>query len=120
MRLLGVTLENYIGIYNGTGQEIITIDFTKATHHIIAIQGHNGSGKSTLLKSLTPFADDNSSFIPGKKASKLISYEYNGIKYDIQYIHDIKSDGSRETTKAQLWKNGMIMNPNWNVSNCKD
>ena len=29
MRLLGVTLKLY-RIYNGTGQEIITIDFTKS------------------------------------------------------------------------------------------
>ena len=120
MKILKLELCNYIGIYNGIGREYINIDFAKSTHRIIAIEGHNGSGKSTILKALNPFPDDSSNFIPGKKASKSISYLHNGVVYLIVYVHEVKEDGTRETTKGQIYKNGMILNPSWNVTNCKE
>ena len=54
MRLIYIRLENYIGIYNGRGDNILEVDLSQSTSNIIIIRGSNGSGKSTLLKALSP------------------------------------------------------------------
>ena len=77
MRLLHIELENYIGIYNGTGKRKISFNFENAKR-IIAIRGMNGSGKSTLLKALNPFPDPLSAIIPGVAGRKTLVYEASG------------------------------------------
>ena len=65
MKLLSIRLENYIGIYNGRGDNILEVDLSQSTSNIVIIRGSNGSGKSTLLKALSPLQDDNNAIIPG-------------------------------------------------------
>ena len=76
MKIAGIHLENYIGIYNGMGLREITIDFSIGSHRTVVIRGDNGSGKSTIMKSLSIFPDGNEMFIPGEPAKKEINYSF--------------------------------------------
>lgn len=122
MKLLSIRLENYIGIYNGRGDNILEVDLSQSTSNIVIIRGTNGSGKSTLLKALSPIQDDNSAIIPGLEGKKTLRYLYNNELYEILYIHPAKADGSRGQVKMQVYKgmNRVELNPTWNVTSGKD
>lgn len=122
MKLLSIRLENYIGIYNGRGDNILEVDLSQSTSNIVIIRGSNGSGKSTLLKALSPLQDDNTAIIPGMEGKKTLRYLYNGEIYEILYIHPVKNDGSRGQVKMQVYKgmNRVELNPTWNVTSGKD
>lgn len=124
MKYGSIYLSNYIGIYNGMKLNDIFIDFTKCRHRITIIRGDNGSGKSTLSKSLSLFPDSNDAFIPGLPAKKEITLIDNDVVYKLVFVHDIKSNGERDTTKAYITKtfNGTAieLNENGNVSSYKD
>ena len=122
MKLLSIRLENYIGIYNGRGDNILEVDLSQSTSNIVIIRGSNGSGKSTLLKALSPLQDDNTAIIPGMEGKKALRYLYNGEVYEILYIHPVKTDGSRGQVKMQVYKgmNRVELNPTWNVTSGKD
>ena len=86
MRLRHLHLENYVNIYNGLGLSSIDIDFTKCSHKLLVIKGDNGSGKSSIIKTIHPFMDDSTVFIPDKDVKKFISYFLNdGTILDITY-----------------------------------
>lgn len=120
MKILYVKLENYIGIFNGRGDNVLEIDLSHTTTPIIVIKGHNGSGKSTLLKALNPMPDSNDQFIPGAEAKKTLVYQINTGIVRIEYFYPIKKDGSRATTKAQVFKNSEPLNLTNNVSDAKE
>ena len=124
MKFTSIYLLNYIGIYNGMGLYELQIDFTKCRNRVTVIRGDNGSGKSTLMKSLSLFPDPNDAFIPGMPAKKEIVLIDNQTFYKIVFIHDIKSNGDRETTKAYITKTFgteiVELNPNGNVTSFKD
>lgn len=122
MKLLSIRLENYIGIYNGRGDNILEVDLSQSTSNIVIIRGFNGSGKSTLLKALSPLQDDNTAIIPGMEGKKTLRYLYNGEVYEILYVHPVKNDGSRGQVKMQVYKgmNRVELNPTWNVTSGKD
>lgn len=122
MKLLSIRLENYIGIYNGRGDNILEVDLSQSTSNIVIIRGPNGSGKSTLLKALSPLQDDNTAIIPGLEGKKTLRYLYNGEVYEILYVHPVKTDGSRGQVKMQVYKgmNRVELNPTWNVTSGKD
>lgn len=120
MKILYVKLENYIGIFNGRGDNVLEIDLSHTTTPIIVIKGHNGSGKSTLLKSLNPMPDSNDQFIPGAEAKKTLVYQINTDIVRIEYLYPVKKDGSRATTKAQVFKNNEPLNLTNNVSDAKE
>ena len=124
MKLRYLELGNYIGIYNGLGLNKIAIDFTKCKNNLTVIKGDNGCGKSTLYRSLSPLPDSNEMFIPNANAYKIIEYYDNGIIYRIQYKHNVKDNGDRETTKGYIKKiignQEIELNPNGNISACKD
>ena len=122
MKLLSIRLENYIGIYNGRGDNILEVDLSQSTSNIVIIRGSNGSGKSTLLKALSPLQDDNTAIIPGLEGKKTLRYLYNGEVYEILYVHPVKNDGSRGQVKMQVYKgmNRVELNPTWNVTSGKD
>ena len=122
MKLLSIRLENYIGIYNGRGDNILEVDLSQSTSNIVIIRGSNGSGKSTLLKALSPLQDDNTAIIPGLEGKKTLRYLYNSEVYEILYIHPVKTDGSRGQVKMQVYKgmNRVELNPTWNVTSGKD
>lgn len=124
MRITYIRLENYIGIYNGRGDEVLEIDLSQNVNPIVIIRGTNGSGKSTLLKSLTPINDDSNAIVPGVTGRKIIRYLHNGITYEIEYVHPIDKEGKRKQTRGQVYKYGPNgkeeLNPTWNVSSAKD
>lgn len=124
MRITYIRLENYIGIYNGRGDEVLEIDLSQNVNPIVIIRGTNGSGKSTLLKSLTPINDDSNAIVPGVTGRKVMRYLHNGITYEIEYIHPIDKEGKRKQTRGQVYKYGPNgkeeLNPTWNVSSAKD
>lgn len=124
MRFGFISLTNYIGIYQGLGLNYIEIDFTKCKYRTVIIKGDNGSGKTTLQKALDVFPDGNDSFIPGLPAKKEVVLIDNETLYKLVFIHGIKNNGERDTTKAYISKiiNGYIteLNPNGNVGSYKD
>lgn len=124
MKFASIHLENYIGIYNGMGLHEITIDFTRGSHRNIIIRGDNGSGKSTLMKALSVFPDGNENFIPNLPAKKEIVLIDGNIFYTLTFVHNVKTNGQREVTKAYILKNagGILtqLNENGNVSSFKD
>ena len=120
MKILYVKLENYIGIFNGRGDNVLEIDLSHTTTPIIVIKGHNGSGKSTLLKALNPMPDSNDQFIPGAEAKKTLVYQINTDIVRIEYLYPVKKDGYRATTKAQVFKNNEPLNLTNNVSDAKE
>ena len=124
MKFLSIYLSNYIGIYNGMGLYEIHIDMTRCKNRITIIRGDNGSGKSTLSKAMNLFPDPNDSFIPGMIARKEIILTDHDILYKLVFIHGIKQNGERDTTKAYITKtfNGTAveLNENGNVSSYKD
>ena len=125
MRLWGLKLVNFIGIYNGCGREQITIDFSKCKNNILVIKGDNGSGKSTLFKALNPFSDPTTALVPGKNAAKIISYLMNdGSIVHIEYLYKMSSTGIRTSTchvKKEIPGAGITdMNPNGNVKDAKE
>lgn len=124
MRITYIRLENYIGIYNGRGDDVLEIDLSQNVNPIVIIRGTNGSGKSTLLKSLTPINDDSNAIVPGVTGRKIIRYLHNGITYEIEYVHPIDKEGKRKQTRGQVYKYGPNgkeeLNPTWNVSSAKD
>ena len=124
MKFLSIYLSNYIGIYNGMGLYDIHIDMTRCRNRITIIRGDNGSGKSTLSKAMNLFPDPSDAFIPGMAARKEIILQDGLTMYKLVFIHGIKSNGDRETTKAYITKtfNDTIveLNENGNVTSYKD
>lgn len=124
MRFLSIKLVNYIGIYNGMGLYNIDIDMTKCRHKMTIIRGENGSGKSTLSKAMGLFPDPNDAFIPGMPARKEIVLQDGNTLYKLVFIHGIKQNGDRDTTKAYITKTfndvAVELNENGNVSSYKD
>lgn len=125
MRIEFIALDNYIGIFNGTGKRHIEFDFTQCKN-VIAIRGFNGSGKSTLMRTLNPFPDSNEMLIPGLEAHKRIIYLKNEFRYIIDIIYPLKNNGERATSKVSIlklnWSTGeqWTINPNGNVSEAKE
>lgn len=121
MKFLNIKLTGYIGIYQGMGLNQIEIDFTKAKHRLIILKGANGSGKSTLQQAINPLPDSNNFFINGVSAKKEIILQDKDIIYKIVYNHPIKNgSGDRDTTKGYIYKNGILLNPNGNISDAKN
>ena len=127
MLLRRLRLVNYGGIYNGMGLYEIDIDFTRCKNRLILIKGDNGTGKSTIENALKPLPDENSSFIQGRDACKEIEYfdEFTNIIYKIQFYHEYKSNGTRNT-KGYIQKiivstgNITELNPSGNITSCKN
>ena len=124
MKFASIYLSNYIGVYNGMGLYEIHIDMTKCKNRITIIRGDNGSGKSTLAKAMNLFPDPNDSFIPGLPARKEIILVDGDIFYKLSFIHGIKPNGERDTTKAYITKTfndqAIELNENGNVTSYKD
>ena len=124
MKFASIYLSNYIGVYNGMGLYEIHIDMTKCKNRITIIRGDNGSGKSTLSKAMTLFPDPSDAFIPGLPARKEIVLVDGETFYKLSFVHGVKPNGERETTKAYITKTfqdqAVELNENGNVTSYKD
>ena len=115
MRMIKFTMYGYKRLLPGLGKDNITIEF-KNTNIINIINGPNGIGKSTILNAMTPLPDTNDNFVDGKDAGKMFIYD-NG--YSIHIQNQVKN-GTRQTSKAFISKNGIELNPTGNISSYKD
>lgn len=125
MFIKDIELINYVGIYNGIGIDDLYIDFSKSNKGLYIIIGDNGSGKSTLLNAISPLPEENSSFIKGRQAEKLITLIHDNIYYKIHFIHPVDSKGNRVTGKIYMIKvlpdgTELNMNPNGNITSYKE
>ena len=120
MKYLTIRLENYIGIYNGSGLESIEIDLTKSTNKIVLISGQNGTGKSTIMNAINLLPDGNDNFVPLKNASKYLRLTDGANIYEVTFTHPVDKNGNRQVTKVSFMKNGVELNPNGNVGSYKD
>lgn len=125
MRFTRLILEGYIGIYHGLHTDKIDIDLHQCTHRILLIRGENGSGKTTIFNAMTVLPDSNDQFIPGMPASKYAEIYDNGTIYQMNFIHPVRADGTREPTKAYIKRcfpgqQPVELNPNGNVTSYKD
>ena len=116
MKITYIKLENFIGIYAGTGKKSIEIDFTKKNKNkIIMLLGKNGSGKTTLMSALSPMRgtnDDRADFIiEGENGYKEIHINNNKDKYVIKHFYGKNSSKN----KSFITKNGEELNENGNV-----
>lgn len=118
MRITGLTLMGYIGIYNGLGLREITIDLSKARYKICLIAGPNGTGKSTIIKALNLLPDPNTCFIPNQNASKTLTVEHQDVVYQLS-ITSVCNNGKR-TNEGHIFKNGIDLNPNGNITSYKE
>ena len=120
MKFLHIKLVGYVGLYAVMGLETMEIDFTKCKHNAILIHGKNGSGKSTLMNALNPFPDSSSMYMPNRDAEKHLVISHERDIYEIHIFSKCKANGTRETTKAYVLKNGCELNENGNVNSFKD
>lgn len=124
MRLLDIKLGNYNGIKSGTGLDELYIDLRNCRNNVLLIRGKNGGGKSTLLQAMSPFPDNNNSFIEGKNAYKELTYLLDNIIYHIVFTHNLSNNGKRNPPKAFIQKiteNGPLeLNPTGNITQYKE
>ena len=124
MKYTYLKAHGYKGFFAKLGTLDIELDLSQCTHKIVLIEGENGYGKSTLINILHLMPDDSSSFIDGEPGYKELWVNDYDINYKACIKHNIKSNGSRDTTKAYLYRlNGDMwedLNPNGNISSYKD
>jgi ABC-type cobalamin/Fe3+-siderophores transport system ATPase subunit len=91
MKIAYIKLENFIGIYNGSGRLKFELDFTKTISNNVRVllSGPNGCGKTTLLSCLHPFSgtmDGRSEIIlPDRDGYKEIHFIKGEDKYIIKH-----------------------------------
>lgn len=116
MKITYIKLENFIGIYAGTGRKILEIDFEKKNNNkIIMLLGKNGSGKTVLLSSLTPMRSNNDErdnfIIEGENGYKEVHITNNKDKFIIKHFYGKSSTKN----KSFITKNGTELNENGNI-----
>ena len=121
-----IRLENYIGIYSGTGRTEIEINFpdpASLKSRIYMFMGENGSGKSTLLSALHPFAGiydsrDDQFIRKGFDGRKEIDITVGDKVYNI--VHIYKNSLKKSKTHCYISLDGEELNPNGGVNSFKD
>jgi len=120
MKFLNVTLQGFIGLYNGLNVTKIDLDFTKCKNNICVISGPNGVGKSTIINALNIFPDPLDNLVPNMEAFKHIVFTDMTNMYEIHISYPIDKNGNRGVTKASFIKNGDQLNPNGNITSYKE
>ena len=112
MRITYLRMENLKSILAGMGKNKVEIDFSKGKNNKILLLGSNGSGKSIILSSASPYRGTNDNRpvepIEGKTGKKIIHFEHNGDKYEIEHFYG-------KNNKSYIKKNGKELNENGNI-----
>lgn len=115
MKIKKLYLKNFIGIYAGLGLKEITIDFNNSENNMIMIIGNNGTGKSLILSQLNPYRTSNdirkNQIIEGEKGLKEITFDRNGVIYDIKHHYGKNSSQNKSFIK----KDGKELNENGGI-----
>lgn len=126
MKILELTLKNFLPILAGIGKEEIHLNLRDSTNLISVFIGKIGSGKTYILSHLQPFStvgtldvrNSDDPIIEGKDGKKVIVYEKDNHEYII--THDYHWTGKTHTKKSYIEKDGVELNENGNSSSFKD
>ena len=126
MRIVELTLTNFLPILAGTGKETIHLDLRDSKELINVLIGKIGSGKTYILSHLQPFStvgtldvrNQDDPIIPERDGKKVIVYEKDNHEYII--THDYIWSGKNHTKKSYIEKDGVELNENGNTSSFKD
>lgn len=113
MKITRMYLENFIGIYAGTGRTQLDVDFTKGDNQIIVLSGKNGSGKSTFMSLCHPLRGtlDNRSdiIIPGELGHSICEMILDdGRKCVTEHYYGKKNKSFISVDGKELNENGSI------------
>ena len=126
MKILELTLTNFLPILSGMGKETVTIDLRNDSELINVFIGKVGSGKTYLLSHLQPFAtvgtldvrNSDDPIIKEKDGKKVIIYEKDNHEYII--THDYLWTGKTHSKKSYIEKDGVELNENGNSNSFKE
>lgn len=126
MKILELTLINFLPIISGIGKECIHIDLRDSKSTINVLIGKIGSGKTYILSHLQPFStvgtldvrNQDDPIVTGKDGKKIILYQKDGHEYRI--THDYIWSGKSHTKKSYIEKDGIELNENGNGSSFKE
>ena len=126
MKILELTLVNFLPILAGMGKESITLNLRDSEELINVFIGKIGSGKTYILSHLQPFStvgtldirNGDDPIIEGKDGKKIIVYEKDGHEYIIE--HDYTWTGKSHAKKSYIEKDGIQLNENGNSSSFKE
>ena len=126
MRILELSLTNFLPILAGIGKEHISINLRDSNELIFVFIGKIGSGKTYILSHMQPFStvgtldvrNNDDPIIPEKDGKKVIVYEKDGHEYVI--THDYIWSGKTHTKKSYIEKDGIELNENGNSNSFKD
>lgn len=126
MKILELTLENFLPILAGMGKEKVTLNLRDSNELINVFIGKIGSGKTYLLSHLQPFStvgtldvrNSDDPIIEGKDGKKIIIYEKDGHEYIIE--HDYTWNGKSHAKKSYIEKDGIQLNENGNSGSFKE
>lgn len=120
-------LENFEAISLAMDTSRIEIDFSTMENKICLFIGPNGSGKTTILSLMTPFAtignldvrDSGNLISDGLHGYKEIVILHHNDEYVIKHFYS-PNKGKSHTVKSYIYKNGIDLNPNGNVTSFKE
>lgn len=126
MKILELTLTNFLPILTGIGKESVTLDLRNSDSLINVIIGKIGSGKTYILSHLQPFStvgtldvrNNDDPIIPEKDGKKIIVYQCGIHEYVI--THEYNWTGKTHTKKSYIQKDGIELNENGNSSSFKE
>lgn len=123
MRIIHISLSNFVGIYAAMELYDFEVSFDKVDKPIIQIYGPNKCGKTVLIHQLHPFSsinlngderNDLSLIIPGMVGVKKIVYDTEGEVYCI--THTYSPTKSTHTVSSSIIHDGKELNPSGGVS----
>ena len=126
MKILELTLINFLPIISGIGKDTIHIDLRNNTDIINVFIGKIGSGKTYILSHMQPFStvgtldvrNQDDPIVHGKDGKKIIVYQKDNHEYII--THDYLWSGKTHTKKSYIEKDGIELNENGNSSSFKE
>lgn len=126
MKILELSLINFLPIISGTGKDQIHLNFRNSSDLINVFIGKIGSGKTYILSHLQPFStvgtldvrNQDDPIVNGKDGKKIIVYQKDSHEYVI--THDYLWSGKTHSKKSYIKKDGIELNENGNSSSFKE